>query len=225
MVSEFTITVAVLGLPGIVCYFLTRKLSSGRSRNTLEVFLLIFLYSMLSYCLFAVVCSLCGLVSEMSSMPSILEVALSDEKELSSKQLMGGIGSGAALAYLLAYARRLGVANWVGQKIGATKRYGDEDVWEYFHNAPEKEKNDGWLMVRDHKCSLVYYGCVSVWSESGEERELVLSDVGVYSDEDGGFLYSAEHMYLSRARDDLTIEVPPASRAQLKEYGVDNMGE
>ena len=49
---------------------------------------------------------------------------------------------------------------------------------------------------------------------------MVLSDVSVYSNETGDFLYSAEHIYLSRNRDDLMIEVLPSDAEKLDEYKI-----
>ena len=49
--TEFTAKLLILGLPGIICLFLSQKLLGGRKRSPTEVVLLVFLYSMLSYVL------------------------------------------------------------------------------------------------------------------------------------------------------------------------------
>ena len=66
-----------------------------------------------------------------------------------------------------------------------------------------------WVFVRDHKLDLVYFGCVRVFSESKDERELILDDVEVHTNtRPSEKLYCAKAMYLSRNRYDLTIEIP-----------------
>lgn len=122
------------------------------------------------------------------------------------------------LSYLLSYCTHYNIANRLGQKIRATNRYGDEDVWHFFQNAPDDQKNHGWVIVRDLKADLAYVCFISTWSDSGTEREVVLSDVSVYSNTTGDYLYDAKHIYLSRNRDDLMIEVPPAHAEGINGY-------
>jgi len=102
--------------------------------------------------------------------------------------------------------QRFKLINWIGRKIGATHRFGDEDVWEYFHNSPD---TGSWLYVRDHKEELVYYGWLEAYSESGDERELLLSDVEVYRDETDEPLDAVPLLYVSCDAYDFTIEIPP----------------
>ncbi|MFO8055666.1 MAG: hypothetical protein R6V10_00025 [bacterium] len=112
------------------------------------------------------------------------------------------------MAYLISYAARFSIINRIGQKLKATKRYGDEDVWHYFHNAPDTQKNEGWVIIRDIKAELAYYCYISAWSDTGKNRELILSEVSVYTNDSSDFLYDAQHIYLSRNNDEITIEVP-----------------
>jgi hypothetical protein len=132
-----------------------------------------------------------------------------------TSELTGGVLSAFALCLLLSYLHRYNALNFIAQVIRATNRYGDEDVWHFFHNAPERQKNDGWVFVRDHKLDLVYYGYINVWSESGKQRELVLSDVSVFHNKSGDELYSSDVVYLSRNAEDLTIEVPKQERIEV----------
>ncbi|MDQ3417230.1 MAG: hypothetical protein M3541_00330 [Acidobacteriota bacterium] len=122
-------------------------------------------------------------------------------------------GAGAAaivLAYVFAYGYRYNVINRVGQRVKASNRAGDEDVWHFFHNARfHNAGSSDWIIVRDHKVDLQYFGAVSHWSESGEERELILTDVTVFRNTDGVKLYDCETMYLCRDRDGITIEINP----------------
>ncbi len=63
----------------------------------------------------------------------------------------------------------------------------------------------GWVTVRDHKLDLYYYGWIEAWSDSGEERELILREVEVYKNSTAEFLYESDVIYISRKHDDLTI--------------------
>jgi hypothetical protein len=94
--------------------------------------------------------------------------------------------------------------------IGATKRYGDEDVWEYMFNSGRPEVE--YVHVRDFDKKLAYAGWIEVWSESEKQRELVLREVIVY-DFDGRALFETPRLYLARRSDDIDMEFPyrPAS--------------
>jgi hypothetical protein len=61
------------------------------------------------------------------------------------------------------------------QQIGATKRYGDEDVWDFVFNSSSPAA--GFVHLRDFDQRVTYAGIVEIFSESGQIRELVLRDV------------------------------------------------
>jgi len=149
-------------------------------------------------------------------------IILGTNQVVSIDVLIKGVVAGIFLAYILSFCVSYNIANRVGQFFRTTKRYGDEDVWHYFHNSPDSQKNDGWLIVRDLKAQLSYYCYISTWSDSNEARELILSDVEVYSNESGDYLYSTDHLYLSRNKDELVIEVPPINAEKSDEYKLDD---
>jgi hypothetical protein len=64
------------------------------------------------------------------------------------------------------------------------------------------------VFVRDHNEDLVYYGWLQVWSESGDDRELIMDDVEAISNETGATLYKVASMYVARDGPDLPIEIP-----------------
>lgn len=95
--------------------------------------------------------------------------------------------------------------NRLGMALNISTRYGGEDVWEI---ANREVFPNQWVIVRDFKANLVYFGYIQAYSETDKERELLLGEVDVFSGEDGNKLYSAEFLYISRNRYDLTIEIP-----------------
>lgn len=91
------------------------------------------------------------------------------------------------------------------QFIGATKRYGDEDVWDYTFNAGRAEVE--YIHLRDFAKKLTYAGWVEAFSETEKQREVRLRDVIVY-DFEGNQLFESPRMYLARKMDDIDIEFP-----------------
>ena len=64
------------------------------------------------------------------------------------------------------------------QKIGATKRFGDEDLWDFTFNSSEAAVE--YAHFRDFDQKVVYAGFVRSFSETEKLRELVLRDVTVH---------------------------------------------
>jgi hypothetical protein len=91
------------------------------------------------------------------------------------------------------------------QQIKATKRYGDEDVWDYTFNSGRPDVE--YVHVRDFDKKITYAGWVEAFSESEKQRELRLRDVLVY-DFEGKVLFETPRVYLARKADNIDIEFP-----------------
>lgn len=91
------------------------------------------------------------------------------------------------------------------QYIRITKRFGDEDVWDFTFNS--RNDNLTYVHIRDFNKKITYAGWVKLYSETEKIRELVLSNVILY-DFDGNKILEAPNMYLARAMDDIDIEFP-----------------
>lgn len=91
------------------------------------------------------------------------------------------------------------------QKTKATKRYGDEDVWDYTFNSPRAEVE--YVHLRDFEKKITYAGWVELFSETEKLRELILRDVQVY-DFEGGLLFETARVYVARERGNIDLEFP-----------------
>lgn len=201
-----TFNLIFIGAPGVLCYFTLSKLIGRVGRGSLEVVMLIFMYAVGSYILYGFAGRLAHEIG-WANPAAELVIGSPAEMRLRAIDVAGASLAGLVLALFFAYGHRFNWINRVAQKMGATNRAGDEDVWHFLHNATEKEGASEWVVVRDHKVGLQYFGSVSHWSESGEDRELLLMQVSVFSNADGQKLYDCEHIYLCRNKDDLTIEI------------------
>ena len=89
-------------------------------------------------------------------------------------------------------------------KLKITNKYGDESVWDYFHN---KDKNE-WVTIRNKKNDLMYVGWIEVFSDDATAYdELVLREVTVYKNSTAEKQYEVDEIYISSKREDLTIEI------------------
>lgn len=110
-----------------------------------------------------------------------------------------------ACAVLWLYASTYKLLTQLLQQIKATKRYGDEDVWDYTFNSGRPDVE--YVHVRDFDKKITYAGWVEAFSESEKQRELRLRDVLVY-DFEGKVLFETPRVYLARKADNIDIEFP-----------------
>lgn len=125
------------------------------------------------------------------------------------------------VAIVASYIDEYKIINKAGRLIKATKRFGDEDVWDYFNRSPDIK----WVYVRDLKRDIYYYGWIQAWSDPYKDRELLIREVEVYKRSTAEFLYRTDVVYLSRKHDDLTIDADLVSNEAVGGGTVEQVSE
>ena len=69
------------------------------------------------------------------------------------------------LSIIWLYVTNNKIPVWIMQRIGATRRFGDEDVWDFTFNSKRAEVE--YVHVRDFDNQLTYAGWVEVFSGNG----------------------------------------------------------
>lgn len=95
------------------------------------------------------------------------------------------------------------------QKVKLTKKYGDEDVWDYILNKNHVNKNKiflKYITLYDYKNNIIYCGYLDSFSETEKDRELFLTSVKVYNSE-GDELYSLDNLYLGLDKESICMEI------------------
>jgi hypothetical protein len=220
-ISDFMIRVVFLALPGIVSYMLFRKLAGKSKCEKWEEFCLVLLFSLLIYGTY-------GLIVHFWGNPESLTFfkAISDDKiPIKWSEIIIASLIGVPIAFISSALHTYKKINWFGRLVRVTRRFGDEDVWDYFHNLPDIPEYE-WVFVRDHKTNLLYYGWIKAYSDSHEERELLMGNVSVFDNNSGELIYEVESMYFCRDRYDITIEIPKnISIEESKETANENRKE
>lgn len=211
-----TLNLVFVGIPGVVCYFVLSKLIGRVGRSNLETVLFVFMYAILSYVAYAYAGRILDRVG-WSNGAALLALASPAAMKIRPVDVAGASVASLLLAYALAFLYTRNVVNNIGQRTHASRRAGDEDVWHFFHEAYGLPWSSEWIVVRDHKVNLQYFGRVSHWSESGDERELLMAQVSVFTNDAGLKLYDCDHMYFCRSKYDLTIEIHAAGRGEKKD--------
>lgn len=198
--DAFIFQIALLFLPGVVWARLDVTWARSKKPSDPEFFVLSFLYGVASYAITFCIYSLFVGDFEFVSIdrPSLLTAGII--QEVSAATAVSFV-CGVAWIYASTYklmARTL-------QFLNATKRYGDEDVWDFTFNS--RSKSVTYIHWRDFEQKLVYAGFVNTFSESAETREIVMRDVTVY-DFEGNKMYDVPLLYLARKSDSIHIEFP-----------------
>ena len=218
--TEFTFSLIFLSIPGLLAYYVISQLTSGaKSDGNIDKILKIFVLSVVSYSFYGIVESTWNLICGQAFNSNIFN-DLMGSQSLQLFEIVGGAIFGVIFGLSFSYTKNNNFFHRVAQKWKITNKYGDNDVWSFFLNADFKEleqdenentSNDSvhkWVFVRDLKERLLFYGYVSVWSDTHSNRELIISNVDVFDNDDSTHLYKADHVYISRNIDDIIIEVP-----------------
>lgn len=218
--TEFTYSIIFLSIPGLLAYYIIGQLTSGaKGDSNVDKVLKIFVLSVFSYLFYGLLAATRNWICNESFSTSIFEDLISGNS-LEIYEILGGAVFGIILGFTFSFSKNKNYFHRFAQKYNITNKYGDDDVWTFFLNADFKEleqsENDEnsddsvhkWVFVRDLKERLLFYGYISVWSDTGSTRELVISNVEVFDNDDSTFLYKADHVYISCELDDIIIEVP-----------------
>jgi hypothetical protein len=206
--SDLTIRIIVLFFPGIICSALVDQLTVHRDRSTSLIVVHSLLMGMTCYFTLYLVAALIDFTSSFLRLPVTSRVVFFDALfnhdikpdwvEIVWATLFAG-----PLALLFSWISRHNFLHRIAQYIGSTSKFGDLDVWDFMLNSPDIH----WLVVRDIKNDLSFYGWAGAFSDTVDKPELLLRDVKVYRNSTGELLHEVGGMYLSRKPEDITIEI------------------
>ena len=139
----------------------------------------------------------------------IVDFANADKKEVVTysiiKEVLWAIATSLVLSVIWIYAATYKLFNRFLRFIRATKKFGDEDVWDYTFNS--RYGSVDYVHFRDFSNKIVYAGWVDAFSETEKLRELTLRDVQIF-DFDGEKLFEVPRVYLAREAGNIHIEFP-----------------
>lgn len=225
--TVFIIRILFLLLPGAIACAIYWKLKGRNTQKDWEDFFEIVFFSLLSYLTYAVTTYLFSLfdyqwikIGLKTKTFSYFQPFFDEKLPLDFVEVFYTCLIAIPLGVIASYLYTNKTINKIGRKIKATTRFGDEDVWDFFHRSPDVRGN--WITVRDHKTNLYYFCWIQSFSDSGKERELLLRDVDVFDSENGEHLYNIDALYISRKQDELTLEAKIISN---EENEIEQTGE
>jgi hypothetical protein len=170
-VNLLLIQLGVLFLPGIIWVRLDASYAAKVKPSEVEFFLRAFIFGLVVY---AVEFILYALLGWSFTMADLAGAATQDVVIITIvHEIIWALAISVVLSVLRLYATRYKFLSWVLQTIGATKKYGDEDVWDFTFNSRAVAVD--YVHVRDFENGYVYAGWVNTFSETNKLRELVFA--------------------------------------------------
>ncbi len=210
--SEFTIRILLLFLPGIVATLVIEALTPRRKDHLIFYFILhSFVMAFVVYFSFAgVLKGLHQILPDVGFRSEVwfLRVIADSKQVIDIWEVLEVSGFAVLLGVVFSFMLNRKYFNRLAQAIGVTKKFADLDVWHYIFDSSD---NTEWVSVRDLKHDLVYEGWVNAFSDTVRDNELFMRDVRVFQNSTGEELYTVPGLYISRNRDDVTIEFPALS--------------
>jgi hypothetical protein len=213
--TQFTIRILLLFLPGVICSFVVDGLTVHKPREVVFFIFRSFVFGFASYVLYWVLLHLGHFVwrnlaydfPTLFRAPGDAQVqffnALVDEKSpISLPEIFVVCEVAVLLGIAITVESTYKLGNRMFRRLGVTKRFGELDVWGFAFNLPDNQ----WVTIRDLKFDLVYDGFIYSFSDDGVDAELLLLSVQVYRNSTGQLLYEVPQLYVSRDRRDITLE-------------------
>ena len=205
--DHFFFQLAIIFLPGVVWERIATRYALKREPSQFEIVLRTFTFGLAAYAFTFMVYGLLGIDFII---PEIKRDAGFIERRFLG-QFATAIAVSLVCAVLWLYAINYKIAGNLLRMIGATKSFGQEDVWDFVFNSPEPAAE--YVYVRDYDKQKVFSGWVRAFSETSEVRELLLRDAQVF-DLEGQLLYEVPPIYIGRKRDNVDIEFPVPEKGE-----------
>ncbi|WP_418460402.1 DUF6338 family protein [Brucella intermedia] len=201
--SLFLIQIAILLLPGVIWARLDASYGKKKNPSQFEFVIRSVLFGLTSYAITYLLYSISRFTFE------VIDLSQAEKANVISKSIVVQVAVatflGLVLSLIWLYFVNYKIFPRFLQKIGATKTYGDEDVWDFMLNSSDQSVL--FVHIRDFEFRFVYAGWVRAFSETGKLRELVLTQVDVY-DFDGNLISSPPRLYIARKPEGIHIEFP-----------------
>ena len=208
---ELTVKLLLLFFPGIVCYLIVEALVVHRERRLYEIVLLSFVYGLLSYVVYASLNALSGLsitANEGLRIPpphmALLQCLSCKDNTIDVVEVGLVTGLAVVLGIVVSFALNRYWFHDIARHLKITQKFGQPNVWSFALNANEVK----WATVRDLQNNLMFQGYIRAFSDVEDPAEILLTQVCVYNEKTGEWLYNADTMYLARDKKNLTIEFP-----------------
>ncbi|MCX6147308.1 MAG: hypothetical protein NTW25_08680 [Candidatus Kapabacteria bacterium] len=205
--SEFSIKLIIILIPGIIATKIVWMLTSNQNNSKFNFIISAILYGVFSYLLFQIV-SFIGIYSLLNFIFNThynytsLKIWGLNSHKIYYDEVMWASFFSIIVGLLITLSDNYKILNKFAKKLRISNKFGDENLYSYFLNSKEID----YVYIRNIKNNITYYGRVNAYSENKTDCEIVLLEVSIYRYEDSILLYEVDQIYLSFNRSELIIE-------------------
>jgi hypothetical protein len=201
-VSTLFFELALIFIPGFVWMKIHSRYGSKGNKTPFDLVLNAFIFGVLSYGFLYIAYRYDGRALKIFELDSDSRKLIQPEifPEILTAVVISVIGGVLSL-----YVENRKLFTRFVRKIGATRTYSDEDVWDSIFNSSSRAAI--FVHFRDFEQRVTYAGFVELFSECGPLREIVLRDVSVY-DFEHTEMYRVHSLYLAKESKNIHIEFP-----------------
>ena len=203
--SQFTLGLIFIFLPGVLALMVSERLTEHPERKPYELFAYALVLGCVSHLVYPSVQWLVNTISMRLVLEDDRWLELMLEEHVGIQPRVVGTNAliGIGIGLFVAYAANRSWMHRFAYALGISRKFADMDVWAYLMNS----ENIQWVVIRDKSKNLMYQGAISLFSSGEDPRELLLTNVTVYTNDTGTRLYDAEALYLSFDKKGVELEV------------------
>lgn len=194
-ISQLTLKLIILLIPGGIGSIILERLTDHKEWSPFKFIINSILIGFLSYSFLQLCCLPSGI--NLSIWDNI-----SDKAIIPYNEVLWSTPFGVLFGFLFTCAHTYKWLNKLAHKWRLSYKFGDENLFSYFLNAEETN----YVYVRSINLNLTYLGKVEAISETNDFKEMLLSNVSVFSYKDSELLYEIDKIYLSLPKDEVIIE-------------------
>lgn len=210
--TEIGYKLAIIFIPGIVGRFLLARFMFFRDRDKFYFTIHAFLLGIASYVLLDIFTGIYSYVVNwdnpifFSTTATVID--LTTKQTINISKILWATILSIFIAGGLSCLERKGFIMALAQRLGATSRFAEPDVWGYIHNSPWIQENQ-WAIIRDRNNDIMYQGLIKAFSDPTEARELFLLNVNIYKNTTAELMYHVNALYLTLEPQSIEIEYLP----------------
>ena len=202
--SEFTFRLILIFIPGIISFIIIDNLTTHRQTKIHHWAIYSLLLGMLSYMPWYVLINIVKSVYNVD-MPIQFITSIVDSKAgVNFNEIIIASVCALFLGFFLTKVINSGCIFTFAQNLGVSNKFGELDAWDRFI----KKFSPEWIRIRDLERNLVFQGVLQDTSDANDRDGIILTDVSVFSDDVGKFLYSTAAIYIPQKMESLLIELP-----------------
>lgn len=202
--SEFTLRIILLFIPGITCLTIIDRLTVHKELKLHQLLINSFVLGFFCYASYYLIILIIGTYSNISLQFSFLEALIDRNTALDFKKIILVIGWSVPMGFIFTFLIDRKILHKVAHALRLSNKFGDVDVWSYIMNSKMPE----WVVIRDLENDLMYEGWIEAFSDSTGKDEVFIRDVMIYKNSTAEELYAIPGLYLSRKRENLIMEFP-----------------